>query len=157
MSKKCDAICNFQHDDSYFSRDWTELKSLTMNVFHFNLLFSAWKARSVTLALVFALAMQGIWAGAHLRELFRSAGMYWFQVWILPIVIVWLFAKFEPRFLPNQNVRRWLSIGLIVGSLAFGGVLVRYEVKTRRNVEETVKTKAPSDVFRRLGTKAGNR
>jgi hypothetical protein len=132
-----------------------DYKNLMMNIFHFNLLFSAWKARSVTISLVFALAMQGIWAGVHLRELFRSAGMYWFQVWVLPIVIVWLLAKFEPRLLPSPKLRHWLSIGLLVGSLAFAGVLVRYDKKSRK--ESVPVSESKQNSFKKLGTKVGAR
>ena len=128
-----------------------------MNVFHFNLLYSAWKSRSVTLSLVFALAMQGIWAGVHLREFFRSAGLFWIQVWILPFVIVWLFAKFEPKLIPSEKLRKFLSILLIIGSLAFGGLLVRFESRAAREATMTVKRSSPvkTNSFERLGTKPG--
>lgn len=119
-----------------------------MNIFHFNLLFSAWRSRSVTISLVFALAMQGIWAGVHLREFFRSAGMYWFQVWILPFIIVWLFAKYEPKLLPSDRLRKYVSYGLIIASLVFGGTLARYQSKGAPVVPE-----AKPDTFKKLGTK----
>lgn len=128
-----------------------------MNIFHFNLLFQAWRTRSVTLSLVFALAMQGIWAGVYMREFFRSIGLFWFQVWILPFVVVWIFAKFEPRLLPSEKLRRWLSILLIIGSLTFGGVLLRLNTKDGKSEDRAApsKTNAKPDRFKGLGTKAG--
>ena len=127
-----------------------------MNIFHFNLLFSAWRSRSVTMSLVFALAMQGIWVGAHLREFFRSLGMFWLQVWILPFIVVWVLAKHEPKILPSAGVRRWLSIGLIAGSLLFGGALLHLDTKPGK-IEARAKMVKPTatNSFQRLGTKAG--
>jgi hypothetical protein len=130
-----------------------------MNIFHFNLLFSAWRSRSVTISLVFALAMQGIWAGVHLREFFRSAGMFWFQVWILPFIVVWLFARYEPKLLPSEKLRRYLSYALIIVSLIFGGTLARYQSKGERGADGTSyqRTGTGADSFKRLGTKPGIR
>ena len=127
-----------------------------MNILHFNLLFRAWQTRSVTLSLIFALAMQGIWAGVYMREFFRSMGFYWFQVWILPFVVVWIFAKFEPRLLPSEKLRHWLSISLIIGSLTFGGVLIRFNTKPEPG-EPHAKPATRTESFKKLGTKSSVR
>ena len=129
-----------------------------MNIFHFNLLFSAWRSRSVTISLVFALAMQGIWAGVYLRDFFRSVGYFWLQVWILPFVVVWFFAKYEQKLLPHEKVRKWISLSLIIGSLIFGGALARLsEDPMKKEARVAAVKQSKTNAFERLGTKGKSR
>ena len=96
-----------------------------MFLYLIHLLRVALTRRSVTIALIFSLALQGVSVGGHLRDMFRWLGLIWPLVWILPFILVWLLMRYEPKWLPREKFRRRLAVFLVFGSLVLSATTAK--------------------------------
>lgn len=107
----------------------------------------------MTLSLIFGLAWNGIWAGPPLRDFFRWVGLAWPLVWLLPVVLVWLLARFEPYWLPRPRIRHAIAVFCVAGALSAGYWRAKADEWT---TDKTPAIRAgPTNAFKRLGTKPG--
>ncbi len=88
-----------------------------MNPFDWTWLWRAARGRSLTFAMVFFLAVAGFPATRLLRRWLASADFSWWWAWLIPILLIGLLAKLEPRLIPSERLRHRLALGLLVGAL----------------------------------------
>jgi hypothetical protein len=77
------------------------------------------RERSLTFALVVALAVVGVSTWSKLYEGLRRIHVPWLVALILPFVIVAWVARHEDRLVKDPVLRRWLALGLLGLSLAY--------------------------------------
>ncbi|MBV9462915.1 MAG: hypothetical protein JO317_01685 [Verrucomicrobiae bacterium] len=115
-----------------------------------DLLWNAWRTRSVTLSTVFALSIQGISSGHYLREGFRALGLATILVWTLPFVLIALIAKHEHRMIPDQRRRGQIAVFLLVASMVSSILTAEY---TSRKTAAAQSVDASTNVLKRASSK----
>lgn len=103
-----------------------------MNPFHLRLLWKGLSGRSVLFSLLFSMAVLGYSGAGFIREFFSLLGIPWWLVWLVPIFLIGALAKREEQWIPNENFRRGLSIGMVVFSMCFGYLLHSMEENAKQ-------------------------
>jgi len=78
-----------------------------------------WRERSLTFALVVALAVVGVSTWKTLYEGLRRVHVPWLLALILPFLVVAWVARHEDRLVKDPLLRRRLALGLLGLSLAY--------------------------------------
>jgi len=79
----------------------------------------AFREHSLTLALVVALTVVGVSIWGRLYGWLRDLHVPWLLAVLLPFVVVAVVGRNEQRIVRDPALRRWISIGLLVVSLAY--------------------------------------
>ena len=79
----------------------------------------AFREHSLTLALVVALTVVGVSIWGGLYGWLRDMHVPWLLAVLLPFAILAIVARNEQRIVKDPVLRRWISVGLLVLSLAY--------------------------------------
>ncbi|AHF00305.1 hypothetical protein [Thioalkalivibrio paradoxus] len=88
-----------------------------MNPFDLRWLWQAVRGRSLTLALVFLLALLGMSAPDLLRRVLDPLGLAGWLAWIAPAIALWILVRLEPIVIPSEQVRQRLALAVVLGAL----------------------------------------
>lgn len=117
-----------------------------MNPFSLRLLWKAIRGRSLTFALLFAMVLLGYSGFGLMKSLFLAIPVL--PVWmayVLPLVIIGLIARFEPRLLPDPRRRAILSFGVVFFSIGLAYIVWRWEQAVQAEPPPSAETAAPAD------------
>ncbi|AGA31915.1 hypothetical protein TVNIR_0204 [Thioalkalivibrio nitratireducens DSM 14787] len=88
-----------------------------MNPFDLRWLWQAVRGRSLTLAIVFLLALLGISAPDLLRPILDPLDLPGWSAWIVSAIALWVLVRLEPVAIPSDRVRRRLALAVVLGAL----------------------------------------
>ena len=123
-----------------------------MNLLPFRNLYKALRGFSLTFACVFAFAILGFSIHALLRSIVGVLPLKGIFLWLIPIIIIMILAKMEPKWIPNTQLRRKWSGIIVIGALvlvvAINGIRLRFfrpppEATATEQVEQTSPSKGP--------------
>jgi hypothetical protein len=123
-----------------------------MNLLPFRNLYKALRGFSLTFACVFAFAILGFSIHSLLRSIVGVLPIKGILLWLIPIIIVMVLAKMEPKLIPNTQLRRRWSGNIVIGSLclvvAINGIRFRFfrplpEPTTIEQVEPNPPSRGP--------------
>jgi hypothetical protein len=123
-----------------------------MNLLPFRNLYKALRGFSLTFACVFAFAILGFSIHSLLRSIVGVLPIKGILLWLIPIIIVMVLAKMEPKLIPNTQLRRRWSGNIVIGSLilvvAINGIRFRFfrpapEPTTTEQVEPSPMPRGP--------------
>jgi len=101
-----------------------------MNLLPFRNLYKALRGFSLTFACVFAFAILGFSIHALLRSIIGVLPIKGIFLWLIPIIIIMILAKLEPRLIPDTQLRRKWSGFIVIGALivvvAINGIRLRF-------------------------------
>ncbi len=80
---------------------------------------------SVTFATLFAFLILGISIPGSFQHLLGSLGVHWLYVLIIPSVAFGWLASREPRWLPDEIVRRRIARGILLAAVV-AAILIRW-------------------------------
>ena len=128
-----------------------------MNLLPFRNLYKALRGFSLTFACVFAFAILGFSIHALLRSIVGILPIKGIFLWLIPVILIMILAKLEPRLIPDTQLRRKWSGIIVIGALilvvAINGIRLRFfrsapehttvEQVTTEQLEERPSTKGP--------------
>jgi hypothetical protein len=88
-------------------------------------LWHAWRARSVTFAVLFALSLLGVSVLGGFRQMLRGVGAPWYVWLIVPFVAVVLLARKEADWIPEPAERRKWALRIVLGAIIATVVIAR--------------------------------
>jgi hypothetical protein len=88
-------------------------------------LWKGLRGQSVTFAALFALGVLGLSIVRVLRHVLSALGAPWYLWLLLPVILVGGLARREHQWMPNEQMRRRWSRGLIFGSLGISLLIAR--------------------------------
>ena len=101
-----------------------------MNLLPFRNLYKAIRGYSLTFACVFAFAILGFSIHTLLRSVVGVLPIKGILLWFIPIILIAILAKLEPRIVPNETLRRkWSGIIVITALIlvvAINGIRLRF-------------------------------
>jgi len=101
-----------------------------MNPLPFRNLYKAIRGYSLTFACVFAFAVLGVSIHAFLRSVIGILPIRGVLLWLIPIIVIMILARLEPRLIPNVQIRRKWSGIIVIGALvlvvAINGIRLRF-------------------------------
>lgn len=101
-----------------------------MDLLPFRNLYKAIRGFSLTFACVFAFAILGFSIHALLRSVVGVLPIKGIFLWLIPLVLIAILAKLEPRIIPNEALRRkWSGIIVITALIlvvAINGIRLRF-------------------------------
>jgi hypothetical protein len=101
-----------------------------MNLLPFRNLYKAIRGFSLTFACVFAFAILGFSIHAMLRSVFGVLPIKGIFLWLIPIILIAIMAKLEPKLIRNEALRRkWSSIIVVTAlilAVAINGIRLRF-------------------------------
>jgi hypothetical protein len=101
-----------------------------MNLLPFRNLYKALRGFSLTFACVFAFAILGLSIHALLRSMVGVLPIKGIFLWLIPVIIIMILAKLEPRLIPDAQLRRKWSGIIVIGALilvvAINGIRLRF-------------------------------
>jgi hypothetical protein len=101
-----------------------------MNLLPFRNLYKAIRGFSLTFACVFAFAILGFSIHAMLRSIFGVLPIKGIFLWLIPIILIAILAKLEPKLIRNEALRRkWSGIIVITALIlvvAINGIRLRF-------------------------------
>jgi hypothetical protein len=115
-----------------------------MNLLPFRNLYKALRGFSLTFACVFAFAILGFSIHALLRSMVGILPIKGIFLWLIPIILIMILAKLEPRLIPDTQLRRKWSGIIVIGALilvvAINGIRLRFFRGTPEPTAEPVTT-----------------
>lgn len=119
-----------------------------MDLLPFRNLYKAIRGFSLTFACVFAFAVLGVSIHALLRSVVGVLPVKGIFLWLIPIILIAILAKLEPKLVPNEALRRkWSGIIVITALIlvvALNGIRLRFgapppepELELEPTTEET--------------------
>lgn len=101
-----------------------------MNPLPFRNLYKALRGFSLTFACVFAFAILGFSIHALLRSIVGILPIKGIFLWLIPVILIIILAKLEPRLIPDTQLRRRWSGTIVIGALilvvAINGIRLRF-------------------------------
>lgn len=101
-----------------------------MDLLPFRNLYKAIRGFSLTFACVFAFAVLGLSIHTLLRSVVGVLPVKGIFLWIIPIILIAILAKLEPKLVPNETLRRkWSGIIVITALIlvvAINGIRLRF-------------------------------
>ncbi|MEO6568994.1 MAG: hypothetical protein ABIO94_09560 [Opitutaceae bacterium] len=85
----------------------------------------AWRARSITFAVLFAFSLIGVSVIGALRHLLREVGAPWFVWLVVPFVAVVVLARKEVEWMPDPEERRKWALRIVLGAIAAAVVIAK--------------------------------
>lgn len=98
----------------------------------------ALRTRSITAAVLFALAMMGVSVLSGFRHLLSRLGAPWFLWLLLPLAVVAMLARKEAEWMPDAEERHRWSRRLVVGSILLALLVAKLGWKKSEEPEEAV-------------------
>lgn len=95
----------------------------------FSWFWRAWRGRSITFAVLFALAMLGVSAISGSRHLLSRMGAPWYVWLFFPLVAVAVLARMEAEWMPDAEARRKWALRLVVGSIILSMLVAKFTPK----------------------------
>lgn len=89
-------------------------------------LLKALLGHSVIFAAIFALAVLGFSVFDWVRLGLRAMGASWWVLFILPTIAIIAAVRWEPHWLPDEELRKRWARGLVLGSLAVAFLSARF-------------------------------
>jgi hypothetical protein len=123
-----------------------------MNLLPFRNLYKALRGFSLTFACVFAFAILGFSIHSLLRSIVGVLPVKGILLWLIPLIIIMVLAKLEPKLIPNTQLRRKWSGIIVIGSLilvvAINGIRLRFfrpppEPTATEQVEQSPPSRGP--------------
>ncbi|MEO7414468.1 MAG: hypothetical protein ABIZ81_14040 [Opitutaceae bacterium] len=85
----------------------------------------AWRARSITFAVLFALSLVGISVLSWLRYVLREVGAPWYLWLVAPFAAVAVLARKEADWMPDPAERRKWALRIVVGAIIVTVVIAK--------------------------------
>ncbi len=101
-----------------------------MDFLPFRNLYKAIRGFSLTFACVFAFAVLGLSIHSLLRSVVGVLPVKGIFLWLIPIILIAILAKLEPKLVPNEALRRKWSGHIVIAALilvvAINGIRLRF-------------------------------
>lgn len=85
----------------------------------------AWRGRSITFAVLFALGILGFSAMGEFRHVLRGVGAPWYVWLVVPAFVVFRLSRREIQWVPDPEKRRQWAIGIVVGSIVLSLLIAK--------------------------------
>ena len=102
----------------------------------------AWRARSITFAVLFAFSLIGVSVIGTLRHFLREVGAPWYVWLVVPFVVVVVLARKEAEWIPDPAERRKWALRIVLGAIALSVVIAK--IAPPPETEPLTKPPAPS-------------
>ncbi len=96
-----------------------------INPFDLPALWKALRRFSLTFSVVFASALLGFPVSGLLRRALGELSLHWLLLWLVPMVLVGLLARYEHLLIRDGDLRRRIAIGVLLFAAAATFVLGR--------------------------------
>jgi hypothetical protein len=116
-----------------------------MNLLPFRNLYKALRGFSLTFACVFAFAVLGFSIHALLRSIVGILPFKGIFLWLIPIILIMILAKLEPRLIPDTQLRRKWSGNIVIGALILVVAINGIHLRFFRSTPEPAAEQAPAE------------
>jgi len=105
-----------------------------MDFLPFRNLYKAIRGFSLTFACVFAFAVLGLSIHSLLQSMVGVLPVKGIFLWLIPIILIAILAKLEPKLVPNEALRRKWSGHIVIAALilvvAINGIRLRFGTRS---------------------------